>query len=78
VLEAETAGAEPPAESTLPGFAHDVCSPIHPLAVASPLLSPSTGSTCIRPCHRLILCGTGALRSERWLADTAEWLRGDA
>ena len=27
------------AELTLPGFEHDVCSAIHPLAVGSPFLS---------------------------------------
>src|SRR3954468_15951049 len=40
VLEAEPTpgGGARSAELTLPGFVHDVCSAIHPLAVASPLL----------------------------------------
>ncbi len=41
VLEADTkaGGGTRSAELTLPGFVHDVCSAIHPLLVASPLLS---------------------------------------
>jgi phytoene dehydrogenase-like protein len=35
--EAEIGGGLRSAELTLPGFVHDVCSSIHPLAVASPL-----------------------------------------
>jgi len=40
VLEAESTvgGGTRSAELTLPGFVHDVCSAIHPLAVASPFL----------------------------------------
>src|SRR3954453_4825048 len=40
VLEAEPTpgGGARSAELTLPGFVHDVCSAIHPLAVASPFM----------------------------------------
>src|ERR1700759_449012 len=40
VLEAEPTpgGGTRSAELTLPGFVHDVCSAIHPLAVASPFM----------------------------------------
>ena len=36
---AETGGGTHTEELTLPGFAHDVCSAVHPLAATSPLLS---------------------------------------
>jgi len=34
----EVGGGTRSAELTLPGFVHDVCSAVHPLAVASPFL----------------------------------------
>src|ERR1700722_10154623 len=41
VLEAEEkiGGGTRSCELTLPGFTHDVCSAVHPMAVASPFLS---------------------------------------
>ncbi len=41
VYEAEESigGGTRSAELTLPGFTHDICSAVHPLAVSSPLLS---------------------------------------
>src|SRR4051812_40206624 len=36
----ETGGGLRTAELTLPGFHHDVCSAIHPLAIASPFFKP--------------------------------------
>ncbi len=52
-------GAETPgggcrtAELTLPGFRHDICSAVHPLAAASPFFTqldlPSLGATLATP-----------------------------
>jgi phytoene dehydrogenase-like protein len=72
------------AELTLPGFVHDVCSAIHPFAVASPLFRTlplaSHGLEWIEP--RAMLAhpfddGTAAV-IERSMAQTAEALGPDA
>ena len=39
----EVGGGTRTAELTLPGFRHDVCSAVHPLAVASPFLAAAAG-----------------------------------
>ena len=58
VLEAEATigGGTRTAELTLPGFRHDVCSAIHPLALASPFLRrcrcASTGCEFAHPRSR--------------------------
>lgn len=77
-------GACRSAELTLPGFVHDVCSAIHPLALASPCLrelpldrhglewvSPDT--PCAHP-----LDGGSAATLEKSISETAEALGKDA
>ncbi|HEX4567210.1 MAG TPA: FAD-dependent oxidoreductase, partial [Vicinamibacterales bacterium] len=41
--QAEVGGGCTSEELTLPGFVHDVCSAIHPLAVASPFFREEAG-----------------------------------
>lgn len=72
------------AELTLPGFVHDVCSAIHPFAIASPLLRrlplEQHGLEWIHPDAPLAhpLDGGVAVVAERSLEETAEQLGADA
>jgi phytoene dehydrogenase-like protein len=72
------------AELTLPGFVHDVCSAIHPLAVASPFLRSlplaKHGLEWIHPPLPLAhpLDGGDAACLDRSLATTARYLGADA
>jgi phytoene dehydrogenase-like protein len=86
VLEAhaQTGGGTRTAELTLPGFLHDVCSAVHPMAVASPLFErldlPKRGVTWIHPPILLahpLENGQVALLYHS-LADTANGLGRDA
>lgn len=86
VLEAEATvgGGTRSAELTLPGFVHDVCSAIHPLALASPFFADVPlerhGLRLVHPRAPLAHPfddGTAALL-ERSVETTAEWLGGDA
>src|SRR3954469_16858562 len=72
------------AELTLPGFLHDVCSAIHPLAIASPFFSKlpldAHGLEWIQPDISLahpLEDGTAVLLS-RSVADTSNGLGDDA
>jgi phytoene dehydrogenase-like protein len=72
------------AELTLPGFAHDVCSTVHPLAAASPFFAhsdlPARGVRLLAPkvaaAHPLDGGRAGAVRGS--VAETARGLGGDA
>ncbi len=86
VLEAEPTpgGGARSAELTLPGFVHDVCSAIHPLAVASPFMRElplaEHGLELIHPQAPLAhpLPDGRAAVLERSTADTGASLGGDA
>jgi len=86
VLEAaETpGGGARTSELTLPGFQHDVCSALHPLAVGSPFLSrlplPAHGLEWIHPRYPVAhpLDDGGAAVLERDVSATAEGLGEDA
>jgi phytoene dehydrogenase-like protein len=86
VLEAEPTpgGGARSAELTLPGFVHDVCSAIHPLAVASPFMRDlplaEHGLELIHPLAPLAhpLPDGRAAVLERSTADTGTSLGGDA
>jgi len=86
VLEAEKTigGGTRSAELTLPGFVHDICSAIHPLAVASPFFRTlpldSHGLEWIQPPASLahpLEDGT-AVMLERSIDETCETLGNDA
>ena len=85
LLEASTTvgGGTRSAELTLPGFLHDVCSAIHPMAVGSPFLTElplaSRGLEWIHPPLPLAhpLDGDDAVVSARDLGETAAGLGGD-
>ncbi|MDQ3859593.1 MAG: NAD(P)/FAD-dependent oxidoreductase [Actinomycetota bacterium] len=86
VLEAADAagGGLRSAELTLPGFVHDVCSAVHPLAAASPFFQEvplaEHGLELVQPPVPLAhaLDDGGAVLLERSLEATAAGLRGDA
>src|SRR5436305_3070611 len=66
------------AELTLPGFVHDVCSAVHPMALASPVLKPlplaEHGLEWIQPefaCAHPLDGGTAAVQ-ERSVSATAQ------
>jgi phytoene dehydrogenase-like protein len=69
---------------TLPGFRHDVCSAVHPLALASPVLRTlplaEHGCEFVHPQLPLAhpLDGGGAAVLQRSVAETADGLGGDA
>ncbi len=71
------------AELTLPGFLHDVCSAVHPMAVSSPSLSRlplgDYGLEWIQPAAPLAhpLDGGTAVVLERSVEETAEGLEAD-
>src|SRR5436190_4171561 len=77
--QAEIGGGTRTAELTLPGFRHDVCSAIHPLARASPVFRDldvewvEPPASCAHPFDD----GT-AVTLERDIATTAEQLGDDA
>ena len=84
VLEARDSvgGGARSAELTAPGFHHDVCSAIHPMAVASPFLRSlplrSHGLEWIDPVPLAHPLDDGsAAMLERSMTDTAAGLRGD-
>ena len=86
VLEATATpgGGTRTSEMTLPGFQHDVCSALHPLAVGSPFLSrlplEAHGLEWIHPSYPVVhpLDDGAAVVLERNVAATAERLRDDA
>lgn len=86
VLEAgpEVGGGSRSAEVTLPGFVHDICSAIHPLAVASPAMRDlplaDHGLEWIHPDAPLAhpLDGGGAAFLERSITATADGFGRDA
>src|SRR5881409_1349216 len=85
VLEAEptVGGGMRTAELTLPGFAHDVCSAIHPMAIASPFFRSSPldqfGLEWIHaPAPVAHALDDGALLLRRSVDDTAATLGSDA
>src|SRR5215475_11668133 len=86
VLEAAdtVGGGARSAELTLPGFRHDVCSAIHPLAVGSPFLRglplAEHGLELIHPALPLAhpLDGGDAVALHRSLDETAAGLAEDA
>lgn len=71
-------------ELTLPGFTHDVCSSVHPLAVASPLFNmlglEQLGVSWVHPPAAVahVIDQHRAVTLERSLADTAAQLGADA
>src|ERR1043166_7127437 len=84
VLEAKDSigGGARSAELTAPGFHHDVCSAIHPMAVASPFLRSlplrSHGLEWIDPVPLAHPLDDGsAAMLERSMTDTAAGLGGD-
>lgn len=72
------------AELTLPGFVHDVCSAVHPLALASPFFRSlgleKHGLEWIQPPAAMVhpFDGGAAAVLERSVADTGRHLGGDA
>jgi len=80
-------GAESPgggcrtAELTLPGFAHDVCSTVHPMLGVSPFFtrSPLPGLRTLAPevAFAHPLDGGRAARVAASVSDTADWLAAD-
>ena len=71
-------------ELTRPGYRHDVCSAVHPMAAAAPFFRefdlPSRGVRLVQPeiCYAHPLDGGRAVVSRRSLADTAAGLGQDA
>jgi len=86
VIEARetVGGGTRTAELTLPGFAHDICSAIHPLGKASPFFRSLPleryGLEWVDPPAALAhpLDGSKAILVKRSLADTAQGLGADA
>src|SRR5512136_731812 len=86
VLEAEPTigGGMRTTELTLPGFRHDVCSTVHPLAVASPFFSRlplgDYGLEWVFPPAALAhpLDDSGAVVLERSIAASSETMGRDA
>jgi len=82
--EASVGGGCRSAELTLPGFVHDICSAVHPMAVASPFLRTlplaSYGLEWIEPPTMVAhpLDGQAAATVERSVERTATSLGGDA
>ncbi|MGQ0744560.1 MAG: phytoene desaturase family protein [Acidimicrobiales bacterium] len=85
VLEAQDlpGGGARSAELTLPGFLHDVCSAVHPLAVSSPAFASwplaDHGLKWLHPDYPLVhpLGGGDAVVLHRSLAETADGLGRD-
>jgi phytoene dehydrogenase-like protein len=77
--QAEIGGGTRTAELTLPGFRHDLCSAIHPLARASPVFRDldldwvEPPAACAHPFD-----DGSAVTLERGIAETASQLGGDA
>jgi phytoene dehydrogenase-like protein len=77
--QAEIGGGTRTAELTLPGFRHDLCSAIHPLARASPVFRDldldwvEPPAACAHPFD-----DGSAVMLERGIAETASQLGGDA
>jgi phytoene dehydrogenase-like protein len=86
MIEAEETigGGMRSAELTLPGFIHDICSAVHPLAVASPFFRSlpldEHGLEWVYPAAQLAhpLDDGTAVMLERSVEATAEGLGGDA